>query len=56
MRAAKCAQHVAFMSRGAAGSYWEPLKQKGKILQHTQHENARLQTGLFQLSLAMSAN
>ena len=41
------ALHVAFMFRGVAENDWEALKQKGKILQHTQHENGRYGGGHF---------
>jgi hypothetical protein len=42
--------HVAVMSHGANGSFWEPLKHNGNLLQHRRHEKARSQTGLSQLS------
>ena len=32
--------HVAFMSRGVAGSDWEPLELKENMLQHVQHEKS----------------
>lgn len=42
------------MLHGGFGKDRESLKQKEKILQHTQHEKARLQPGLFRFSVLLS--
>jgi hypothetical protein len=42
---AKPVLHVASMLHGAAGTGWQPLKLRGFISQHTQHENGPVRSG-----------
>jgi hypothetical protein len=42
--------HVAFMSRGVAGTLREPLENKGNRVQHARHETDRVGCGLLSFS------
>src|SRR5205823_14477077 len=46
--------HVAFMSRGAAGSHWRPLKSLEKDLQHAQREKRHFRVIENQFCLSIS--
>ena len=45
------ATHVAFMSRGAAGNHWHPLKILRSFCNMRDMEKCRMRSGYFQILL-----